>query len=129
MGGPTRGVSCNLSFCVQKGYPPNVMHPLPLRWKGRDGKQAKHEFQGTRELAVLGEDQGADSDETRNLVAPEIFKYFSLTRTLGCEFICDEVAAGPVPQGPSSLRVAQGAIAETASEGGHTSPLAAHSGP
>ena len=83
-----------------------------------EAAMAEQAAKDIRGLAQLRDELGGSSNETRKLVAPEIRKYISLARTMGCGFICADNAVG---SDASSLVVSQDAITEICVENTGTS--------
>ena len=76
-----------------RSSPPDALRPPLHGWERRNGKKAGEAGEDIRQLALIYDKLEANSDETRELVAPNIREDFSRGREMRCEFIRDDAAS------------------------------------
>ena len=125
MNGKTRGLFCDLSNQMQIDLLPNVIYTLLQRWKGSDQKQATKALKDIQKLGQLYDDLEADAEASAKVIAPELHKYFTLAKTMGCDFINKTSGAtAPAPDAPS-VKTTRAAIEEMTKESQQpSSPMA-----
>ena len=102
MNGKTRGLFCDLSNQMQIDLLPNVIYTLLQRWKGSDQKQATKALKDIQKLGQLYDDLEADAETSAKVIAPELQKYFTLAKTMGCDFVNKTSGVtAPAPDAPS----------------------------
>ena len=123
--GKTRGLFCDLSNQMQIDLLPNVIYTLLQRWKGNDQKQATKALKDIQKIGQLYEDLEADAETSGKVIAPELYKYFTLAKLMGCDFINKPTGVtAPTPDAPS-VKTTRKAIEEMTKESQQSSsPMA-----
>ena len=114
--GKTRGLFCDLSNQMQIDLLPNVIYTLLQRWKGSDQKQATKALKDIQKIAQLYDELEADTETSAKVIAPELYKYFTLAKSMGCDFINKTSSFNAPNQDVPSVKATRTAIEEMTKE-------------
>ena len=92
---------------MQMDVLPTGICSLLQQWEGSDQRQATKAVEGAQRLAQPNDDLEADAGTGGEVIAPELHKYFTLAKSMGCEFVDKTPGATPAPQDVTSVKGAR----------------------